>query len=306
MVWPPCLRALSALLLLAACTPALPEQQQRGGRWHQLSPTRLCAFAGPFPTLLTGDSREGATCLPLQARLRTAGSVAAVRVTRQLGGGAALRACSDEVREEDSIGSLEPTVPLQRGRKTIGVDYGLRRTGMCVSVGFAPRPLPLVVHKNDSALVAAEVGQAVRREGAEQVVVGMPLNTNGTEGEQANHTRVFIEQLRAASPATRIYLWDERYSSAIAKEKLKERGYSARDMKGMVDVVASIGILQEFFDKDGRGAELVHEPSAEDLSSIASKPSMAAVQTPAEWRAEMQRKAQAAAAAAPKPKKRKR
>lgn len=35
------------------------------------------------------------------------------------------------------------------GRKTIGVDYGLRRTGCCISVGYAPRPLPLIVHKNE-------------------------------------------------------------------------------------------------------------------------------------------------------------
>ena len=299
MAWPLRWHEISALLLLAMCTPAHPEHHQ-GGRWQQLPRTQLGAFAGPAArTLVGGKSLEGATC-PL---LRTA--VAAFRVTRQRASGVDLCACS-EVREDDSKAGDSSTLPLQRGRKTIGVDYGLRRTGMCVSVGFAPRPLPLIVHKNDSALVAAEVSQAVRREGAVQVVVGMPFNTNGTEGEQANFTRVFIEQLRVASPATRIYLWDERWSSAIAKEKLKERGYSSFDMKGMVDVVASIGILQEFFDKDGLGAELVHEPSASDLLSLAPTPSMAPVQSPSEWREEMQRKAQAAAANAPKSKKRKR
>ena len=62
---------------------------------------------------------------------------------------------NDEAWTEDGDGYFEgedfgsrPAVS-QIGRKTIGVDYGLRRTGCCVSVGYAPRPLPLIMHKNE-------------------------------------------------------------------------------------------------------------------------------------------------------------
>jgi hypothetical protein len=45
----------------------------------------------------------------------------------------------------------EEDLPVRKhiGRKTIGVDYGLKRTGICVSVGYAPRPLPLFRHDNE-------------------------------------------------------------------------------------------------------------------------------------------------------------
>ncbi len=53
----------------------------------------------------------------------------------------------DDVLEE--VVEEAPIIRKHVGRKTIGVDYGLRRTGLCVSVGYAPRPLPLVEHKNE-------------------------------------------------------------------------------------------------------------------------------------------------------------
>ena len=46
----------------------------------------------------------------------------------------------------------------QLGRRSVGVDYGLRRTGVCVSVGYAPRPLPLITHNNQPDLVARWAG----------------------------------------------------------------------------------------------------------------------------------------------------
>lgn len=70
---------------------------------------------------------------------------------------ARLRACSNvEEGEEERFGDGDyysaPSSPpafSHMGRKTIGVDYGLRRTGCCVSVGYAPRPLPLILHKDE-------------------------------------------------------------------------------------------------------------------------------------------------------------
>ncbi len=108
------------------------------------------------------------------------------------------------------------------GRKTLGVDHGRRRTGVCVSVGYAPRPLPLICHEDDSKEVAAQVGQLALKEAAEHIVVGFPLNSTGGEGEQAAYTRAFVSHLEEACPQCTILLWDERFSTAVAREKLQE------------------------------------------------------------------------------------
>ena len=110
----------------------------------------------------------------------------------------------------------------QLGRKTIGVDHGRKRTGVCVSVGYAPRPLPLICHDDNSTDVALQVAQIAAREGAEQIVVGFPLNSTSGEGEQAKYTRDFVSALKEACSTCAIMLWDERFSTAVAREKLQE------------------------------------------------------------------------------------
>ncbi|EKX44572.1 hypothetical protein GUITHDRAFT_52173, partial [Guillardia theta CCMP2712] len=141
-----------------------------------------------------------------------------------------------------------------KGVKTIGVDHGRRRTGICASVGYAPRPLRVIQHNDDNKFVATEIAEEVRKEAAQHIVVGLPLDSQGREGEQANYTRVFVECLKQACPQCTIFLWDERYSTVDATEKLRSLGYNSFDMKGMIDVVASIGILTDFYHKDGKGA----------------------------------------------------
>lgn len=108
------------------------------------------------------------------------------------------------------------------GRKTLGVDHGRKRTGLCVSIGYAPRPLPLICHDDNSTDVALQVAQVALREGAEQIVVGFPFNSTGGEGEQAVYTRQFVTHLQEACSTCAIYLWDERFSSSVAREKLQQ------------------------------------------------------------------------------------
>jgi len=108
------------------------------------------------------------------------------------------------------------------GCKTIGVDHGRKRTGVCVSVGYAPRPLPLICHDDNSTEVALQVARIVQNEGAEQIVVGFPFNSTGGEGEQAQYTRLFVTALQKTCPTSAIYLWDERFSTSVARDKLQQ------------------------------------------------------------------------------------
>ncbi len=120
----------------------------------------------------------------------------------------------DAVSRHTSEVSEPPTLTASHlGRRTIGVDYGLKRTGVCVSVGYAPRALPVIFHDNQPDLVAQALVDIVRREAAEQMVVGFPINSRGLEGEQANCTRMMVAELARRGPLCTIYLWDERHRS---------------------------------------------------------------------------------------------
>ena len=75
------------------------------------------------------------------------------------------------------------------GTRTLGVDFGLRRVGVAVSSGFAPLPISVLPcggdTEEDFERVASLVCAIASGEGATQVVLGMPYNRTGGEGEQA-------------------------------------------------------------------------------------------------------------------------
>ena len=91
------------------------------------------------------------------------------------------------------------------GTRTLGVDFGLRRVGLALSGGFAPLPLSVLPCDDDDAAndfrdIARRSARVAVGEGASQIVVGMPLNAAGEEGEQANVTRTFASTRGGSSP----------------------------------------------------------------------------------------------------------
>ena len=141
------------------------------------------------------------------------------------------------------------TTPLQSGgvgTRTLGVDFGLRRVGLALSGGFAPLPLN-VLPCNDDASAFEDIARRSARiavgEGASQIVLGMPLNAAGEEGEQANVTRTFASMLALAAAPLPVFLWDERFSTAEARLRMTAYASTA----GALDAVAATVILEDFF-----------------------------------------------------------
>ena len=100
--------------------------------------------------------------------------------------------------------------------KVLALDYGSARTGVAVSdpSGTLARPL-CVVERAGTAAGLARLRELVQEEGAERVVVGLPLTLRGTRGEQALETEGFVESLRAAVDIP-IETFDERFTTTLA------------------------------------------------------------------------------------------
>ena len=131
------------------------------------------------------------------------------------------------------------------GTRTLGVDFGLRRVGLALSGGFSPLPLHVLPCGDDASAfedVARRSARIAVGEGASQIVLGMPLNTAGEEGEQANVTRTFASMLAFAAAPLPVFLWDERFSTAEARLRMTASGTG-----GALDAVAATVILEEFF-----------------------------------------------------------
>jgi putative holliday junction resolvase len=100
--------------------------------------------------------------------------------------------------------------------KVVALDYGSARTGVAVSdpTGTIARPFG-VVERAASEAGLARLSELVRAEGAERVVVGLPLTLRGEHGAQAKETEAFVEALRGAIDVS-VESYDERFTTGLA------------------------------------------------------------------------------------------
>jgi putative holliday junction resolvase len=110
--------------------------------------------------------------------------------------------------------------------KVLALDYGRARTGVAVSdpTGQIARPL-CVVEGAATESGIARLAELVREEGAERVVVGLPLTLRGERGEQAREAERFVEELRRQIDVP-VESFDERFTTDLAE---KTGGESPRD-----------------------------------------------------------------------------
>lgn len=147
-------------------------------------------------------------------------------------------------------------------KPTLGIDYGGQRVGVAVSVGFAPRPIDVLSHGTIESLIERILALASQEQVA-RIVVGLPLNADGTEGEQANVTRKFAQELAAATSLP-VVMWDERYTSQQAEEQMIAAGTSSKARRDKADAIAAALLLQDFFANDGAGAERITAEETDD------------------------------------------
>jgi putative Holliday junction resolvase len=132
--------------------------------------------------------------------------------------------------------------------KIVALDYGSARTGVAVSdsTGTLARPLGVVERVRTSAGLERLV-DLIRGEGAERVVVGLPLTLRGARGEQALETERFVEKLRLALDVP-VDAFDERFTTDLAEQDPGSRGVPA-------DARAAAHLLTSYLAWSSRGRQ---------------------------------------------------
>lgn len=120
--------------------------------------------------------------------------------------------------------------------KILGIDFGRKKIGLAVGINKAALPFGIIENKQG---IVAEIRNLCCQEKIDRIVVGLPLNLNGTEGEAAERARRFGKNLEHEI-GLGIYFWDERLTTVEAKEK--QGGGKRKD-----DVAAAI-MLQSYLD----------------------------------------------------------
>ena len=130
----------------------------------------------------------------------------------------------------------------------MSVDLGKARTGLavCDKTEFLASPYTVIFEKSPKIL-PQRVAEAVREAKAELVVVGLPKNMDGTEGESARNARAFAETLTELTGVTTV-MQDERGTTVTAHNFLNDTNTRGKKRKNAVDAVAATIILQDFLD----------------------------------------------------------
>lgn len=134
----------------------------------------------------------------------------------------------------------------------IAIDYGLKRVGIAVSDPERIFAFPSAVLENKGIeLLIKEISDIVLEKEADLIIVGMPYNMPGVKSlksEMAIKVEKFISKLKEKIPL-KIEIIDERLSSFMAEENLKEAGISSKKSKKFVDAEAARIMLEEYLSK---------------------------------------------------------
>jgi len=132
--------------------------------------------------------------------------------------------------------------------RTLALDIGEKRIGVAVGdeTGTLARPLTTIMRASkhqDSERIA----RLVTEQGAERVIAGYPRSLSGDEGPQAQRVRRYVEALATALPVP-VELWDERYTTVEATDRLHEAKRRRPRDRGQLDAAAAAIILQDYLD----------------------------------------------------------
>lgn len=143
------------------------------------------------------------------------------------------------------------TVSVDKGKKILGVDFGLKRVGLAVCDGMHILATPLDVYHTTSMRNSIDyVANVAKRNEVCGVVVGLPLNLDGSESVQSGRARAFARNLQKVTGLP-VELYDERLTTVEADELLIEAGVKrAADRAKLVDSMAAKVILQSYIDNN--------------------------------------------------------
>jgi len=132
--------------------------------------------------------------------------------------------------------------------RILGLDVGTRTIGVAVSdpLGFTAQGITTIRRSNIDKDMA-ELEKLIKEYEAEQVMMGLPLNMNGTAGPSVDMAKALGDELAARTGIDIVYR-DERYSTMAATRFLLEGDVSRKKRKGVIDKMAAVFVLQGYLD----------------------------------------------------------
>lgn len=138
--------------------------------------------------------------------------------------------------------------------RILGLDYGSKTVGVAVTdpLGMTAQGVEIIRRKHPVKLrkTIARIKELIEEYDVEKIVLGLPLNLDGTAGERVDKTKAFAELLNAKT-GLEIIFEDERLTTIEAEEILIDLGKSEEEWDEYIDMVAAVVILEQYMASHG-------------------------------------------------------
>ncbi len=138
----------------------------------------------------------------------------------------------------------------------LAIDHGDSRIGLACTdpIGIAVHPLATIPRTTG----IEDTLSYIKSKGFVEIVVGLPLLKDGSEGDSATKARAFIKELTSHLPNMKVTYVDERYSTVEASAKLHNAGIQMKKQKGIIDQAAAMEILHRYLELNDEGFNELH------------------------------------------------
>ena len=134
--------------------------------------------------------------------------------------------------------------------RLLAVDWGERRIGLALSdeTQLLAQPLTTLTRRAGKRFPMAQLLEQVKKHNVVGIVVGLPLDESGAEGDAAHAARALADDIKRRVGDLGVQMWDERMTTARILGAIREMGGKTRGRKEDVDAMAAALLLQHFLD----------------------------------------------------------
>ena len=135
--------------------------------------------------------------------------------------------------------------------RILGIDYGEARIGIAVTdeLNITAQGLETIQRKGSDKIVLRRLDEIFEKYKVDTIVVGMPLNMNGTISERAEITQKFVHKLKCKYNKMKIDTIDERLTTVEAHKTMNFLDVNKHKKRNIVDTISAVYILETYLNK---------------------------------------------------------
>ncbi len=140
---------------------------------------------------------------------------------------------------------------MRNKMRILGIDYGEARVGIAITdaLNITAQGLETIQRNGSDKIVLRRLDEILEQYEIDTMVVGMPLNMNGTISERAKITQEFVHKLKCKYNKMKIDTIDERLTTVEAHKTMNFLDINKNKKKNIVDTISAVYILETYLNK---------------------------------------------------------